>query len=141
MGGVKLMGKPYVYSRASCEKLDTCDGSLQLIFERAIKIVDIQILAGFRDEPEQRKAFLEGYSTVDWPDSRHNKFPSEAVDAAMYPVLLRGEMASRRAYFLAGVVHAIAEELGIGIRWGGDWDGDKDFADQRFDDLFHFELA
>jgi hypothetical protein len=30
--------------------------------------------------------------------------------------------------------------MGIGLRWGGDWDSDKDFSDQNFDDLVHWEL-
>jgi len=27
------------------------------------------------------------------------------------------------------------------LRWGGDWDSDKVFDDQNFDDLPHFELV
>jgi hypothetical protein len=26
------------------------------------------------------------------------------------------------------------------IRWGGDWDRDNDFSDQKLNDLCHFEL-
>jgi peptidoglycan L-alanyl-D-glutamate endopeptidase CwlK len=26
------------------------------------------------------------------------------------------------------------------VRFGGDWDGDKDITDQKFNDLVHFEL-
>jgi hypothetical protein len=36
--------------------------------------------------------------------------------------------------------HAIAQEEGFHIRWGGDWDGDGDLTDQQFDDLFHIEV-
>ncbi len=31
-----------------------------------------------------------------------------------------------RFYFFAGIVKGIAWELGIGVRWGGDWDSDND---------------
>jgi len=34
----------------------------------------------------------------------------------------------------------IAEEMGVAIRYGGDWDGDKKTADQRFNDLPHWEI-
>jgi peptidoglycan LD-endopeptidase CwlK len=30
--------------------------------------------------------------------------------------------------------------MGIEIRWGGDWDGDGDLSDHKFNDLPHFEL-
>ena len=42
--------------------------------------------------------------------------------------------------YFAGVVKGIASQMGIGIRWGGDWDMDTEVKDNRFDDLVHFEL-
>ena len=33
-----------------------------------------------------------------------------------------------------------AVELGIRLRWGGDWDGDNELRDQTFNDLVHFEV-
>ena len=42
--------------------------------------------------------------------------------------------------YFAGLVVGIAVSLGIRLRWGGDWDGDGDLCDNKFDDLFHFEL-
>ena len=33
-----------------------------------------------------------------------------------------------------------ARGLFIPLRWGGDWDMDHNFKDQKFDDLCHFEL-
>ena len=44
-------------------------------------------------------------------------------------------------YVLAGVVHVAAKDLGVEIRWGGDWDSDFDMTDQQFNDLAHYELA
>jgi len=40
----------------------------------------------------------------------------------------------------AGVVRAVAYEMDISIRWGGDWDGDWNLFDQTFNDLVHFEV-
>jgi hypothetical protein len=34
----------------------------------------------------------------------------------------------------------VAEETGVDIRWGGDWDGDRSLEDQTFHDLPHFEV-
>ena len=47
----------------------------------------------------------------------------------------------KRFVDFAGYVKGVAEDLGIAIPWGGDWDGDGDFSDQRFHDLPHFELT
>lgn len=40
----------------------------------------------------------------------------------------------------AGYVMRVADELGIKLRYGGDWDGDKKTADQSFNDLPHYEI-
>lgn len=42
-------------------------------------------------------------------------------------------------YFFAGIVKGIAQEMGVKVRFGGDWDGDNNF-NQSFDDLVHWEL-
>lgn len=44
-----------------------------------------------------------------------------------------------RFYSFGGFVKGAAAAMGIGIRWGGDWDGDTFHDDQTFDDLVHFE--
>ena len=45
-----------------------------------------------------------------------------------------------RFYFFAGYVKGIASQMGIELRWGGDWDSDNQLHDQTFMDLPHFEL-
>ena len=42
-------------------------------------------------------------------------------------------------YYFGGFVLGTAQEMGLDIRWGGDWDGDRSISDQSFDDLVHFE--
>jgi peptidoglycan L-alanyl-D-glutamate endopeptidase CwlK len=34
----------------------------------------------------------------------------------------------------------VASQMGLKIRWGGDWDMDTQTKDNKFDDLVHFEL-
>lgn len=46
-----------------------------------------------------------------------------------------------RWFMFGGFVKGIAQHMGIPIRWGGDWDGDNQMSDQKFDDLPHFELV
>jgi hypothetical protein len=43
-------------------------------------------------------------------------------------------------YAFAGYVLRVAEDLGIPIRCGADWDRDKDMTDQTFKDPCHFEI-
>ena len=42
---------------------------------------------------------------------------------------------------LSGAMFDAAKELGITLRWGGDWDMDGDTTDQSFNDWAHFELV
>ena len=41
----------------------------------------------------------------------------------------------------SGYAFAFSVMMDVTLRWGGDWDGDRDFKDQRFIDLPHFELV
>ena len=114
----------------------------------AIQFVDFSIVYGFRNEEEQNRAYVEGHSTKPWPKSKHNGVPSLAIDILPYPSGWPQDDDSSKDkmhktahfYYLAGVVMKIANDIGVNLRWGGDWDMDKDFLDQNFDDLAHFEL-
>ena len=135
------------FSKASLEKLDTCDPRLQMIFKEVVRYVDCTILCGHRGQKEQDEAFAKGLSKLKWPNGEHNKVPSRAVDVAPYPVKWgeQGTAEQRkkdiaRFYFFAGYVKSVADNMSIKLRWGGDWDSDLDFNDQNFDDLPHFEL-
>ena len=64
--------------------------------------------------------------------------PSMAVDVAPCPIDWED---TKRFYHFGGYVKAWAHALDIKIIWGGDWDSDNDFRDQRFHDLVHFELS
>ncbi len=132
----------YYFSKSSREKLQTCDERLQRIARRAIMLVDFTVICGVRSKDEQNILFAEGKTKVKWPNSKHNvESPEElskAFDLAPYPIDWKDK---DRFYFLAGVIKGTAAQLGIKIRWGGDWDSDNDFDDQNFNDLVHFELV
>lgn len=132
------------YSSQSLLKLQTCHSDLQMIFKEVIKIYDNTVIVGHRNEEDQNKAYEEGKSQKKWPNGNHNKLPSMAIDVAPYPIDWND---INRFYFLAGIVFGIAERLLIEgkishrVRWGGDWDSDKDFKDEKFRDFGHFELV
>ncbi len=125
------------FSETSLTRLATCDERLQRICMELIRQYDVTIIQGFRSQLEQDEAFKEGASKKRWPMSGHNHHPSMAMDIAPWPV----DREDREQFFyMAGLIMATANFLGIGIRWGGDFDMDADFKDQTFIDLPHFEI-
>ena len=125
------------FGLTSTAALDTAHPDLQRLFREVIKHIDCKVLEGHRDKVAQDAAVAAGKSKTKWPTSKHNKSPSHAVDVVPYPIDWSN---TARFYHFAGFVKGLAATMGIGIRWGGDWDSDYDFGDQTFDDLPHFEL-
>jgi peptidoglycan L-alanyl-D-glutamate endopeptidase CwlK len=129
----------FAFSRKSKTTLYTCDLKLQTVAFEVIKVLDITVFCGFRGQEEQDELHAKGLSRQTYPFSKHNQNPSKAMDICPSPWDF-GDPELERLYFLGGLVKGIAFANGIGIRWGGDWDGDYDFNDQTFNDLYHFEL-
>jgi hypothetical protein len=128
-------------SKSSFDKLNQCHPEIKRLVVAVSERIPLNVSCGFRNEIDQNKAFYSGQSKKKWPDGEHNKLPSKAVD--MEP-LKRSTIDWRDKelfYYFAGYVQSVADILGIKIRWGGDWDSDKDFHDQTFNDLCHFELG
>lgn len=115
-------------SAISLSRLGTCHPDLQELVREAIKDYDFTVICGHRTEQDQNAAYAAGRSKVEWPNSRHNSLPSEAVDLAPYPIDWSDKARFRE---LADVVKKTAASLGVEITWGGDWGWDLD----------HFELA
>lgn len=132
------------FSTASQQKLFTCHPELQLLFREVIKYFDCTVIEGFRNEADQNKAFAAGNSKLKWPHGKHNQSPSMAVDVAPYPIDWNN---TKRMYWFGGFVLGVAQMLKnqgkmvYEVRYGGDWDGDKDINDQTFNDTVHFELV
>ena len=125
------------FSKKSLSKLETCDKRLQDLFLRVVKKFDCTILEGHRSKDRQNKLFDEGKSKLKYPKGKHNSLPSKAVDVAPYPIDWNDR--ERFTYF-AGYILGIAYQMGLKIRWGGDWDMDTQVKDNNFDDLPHFEI-
>jgi peptidoglycan L-alanyl-D-glutamate endopeptidase CwlK len=126
----------FKYGKTSQSRLETCTPNIRRLFESLIKDYDITIICGHRSKEDQNAAVASGASKTPWPKSKHNAFPSCGIDAALYPIDWND---LGRHYAFGGIVKERARQLGIKIRWGGDWDGDWNTDDQKFNDLVHFE--
>lgn len=125
---------------------------------------DFSVKDGVRGEAAQEKAFKSGNSKVKFPNSKHNKKPSQAIHFLPYPIrwpqkptiiiAMSDAAISRyrrelkvyakqlgRFYQLIGFVQAVATDLNIQVRSGSDWNRDGDIMDQNFDDLAHWEVV
>ena len=122
------------YSETSKKRLATATAPLQRVFNHVIKFFDNTIVCGYRPPEEQLELFNEGKSKVKF--GKHNKFPSEAVDAAPYPIDWTD---TKRFIFFGGFVLGVASVLGVRLRWGGDWSMDTELKDNKFNDYVHFE--
>ena len=149
------------FSSTSQEKLDSAHQDLITLFHYVVQGFDCSILHGHRSPDLQFQLFQIGRKldngiwiihdkrkVVTYKDgkeklSKHNEFPSSAIDATPYPINWKDEETIR---YFAGYVKGWAAALksynaiSHDIVWGGDWDDDNDLHDQSFMDLFHFQL-
>lgn len=116
------------FSKKSKEKLATCEKPLQDLFNRVIEVVDCTVVSGHRSPEEQRKLYMQGRgeagNIVTYKDgyqrlSEHNFYPSRAVDVVPYPIDWNN---IERFKIFGEMVMVIAEEMGIKIAWGGNWE-------------------
>lgn len=130
------------FSQRSLDRLSTCDDRLQRVFKEVIKHWDCTILEGHRDKETQNEYYRTGKSKLRYPQGKHNSMPSKAVDVIPYydrePHYRWDDW--NTWYAFAGFVLGVAASMGIKLRSGLDWDRDKDFTDQSFNDAPHFEL-
>lgn len=132
------------FSQRSLENLATCHMDLQVLFHEIIKTFDCIVTEGHRDKEAQDKAYDSGNSKVQWPNGKHNKWPSLAVDVYPYPINWDD---THLALWFGGYVQGIAQRLKDEgrithtIRWGGAWNGfGKLNKPGQLNDTGHFEL-
>jgi peptidoglycan L-alanyl-D-glutamate endopeptidase CwlK len=121
-------------------KLDTCHPNLVRVANVAIVQYDFKVIYGHRGKTVQNQLYRERRSKVKFPDSKHNIYPSEAIDIAPWPIDWNDE---KRFYYLAGLFKGIAKTMGIHLIWGGDWNDNNIFKREPgdvLDDLGHFQL-
>lgn len=126
------------FSVVSQARLATLDSSLRYILIEAIKYVDFSILVGYRGKKAQDEAVAQGLSKTPWPTSKHNTYPSRAVDVAPFPL----DFADINAFcILVGYIKRVGDEKGVKLRLGADWDGNGATRDENFKDYGHIELT
>ena len=108
----------------------TIHPDLQAVLDEAIKHFDFSIIWGHRNEQQQNKAFIGGFSTKRWPNSRHNSLPATAFDVVPYPGAFKAS--DKEFYLMATHIYQAASKFNIPIVWGGHWTRPRDLA--------HFQL-
>lgn len=119
----------------SLNKLKECHPNLIKLIMRVDKLYPVQVICGHRNKEDQEKAVLEKKSKLHYPNSKHNKTPSMAVDIVPDPDKNPKTIswADLNAFeIMCHTVESAADELDIKIRLG------RDFS---FKDWPHVELV
>jgi len=128
------MDSEFGFSQKSLTQLSTCDTRLQEIAYKALSYGehDFSIIQGYRDLEDQMAAYEAGKSRIDGVHnkSNHNYMPSRAFDFLPYP--FKGWDVAADFHTIANLLLRAADELGTGVRWGGNFTTIKD--------LDHLEL-
>ena len=126
----------YAFSSRSLEKLNSCHGDLILLMTEALADPecpsDMSVLEGHRGEDRQNQMVEEGKSQLPWPRSRHNSFPSMAVDVAPYGGGISWDW--EHYHPMAEHIKAVWQRLQMDgktsgqheLEWGGDWSSFQD---------------
>lgn len=130
MSNVKL-------SKRSLDRLVGVNPYLVAVFKKACESMpfDITVLEGLRTAERQAELLKQGATKVEV--SRH--MSGNAIDIAPYPIDWND---TERFKIVAHHMFAAAKELGIVIRWGGNWSRVDETVKptSSFVDMPHFEL-
>jgi peptidoglycan L-alanyl-D-glutamate endopeptidase CwlK len=121
------------FGKRSRERLKGVDSRLVNILNELVKIMDVTIIEGLRTKERQEELVSQGKSQTKF--SKH--IEGRAVDLAPYPVDWEDR---ERFHYMGGMIRGIGKQMGVNVRWGGDWDSDGEIKDNKFDDLVHVEI-
>lgn len=130
----------FPFGKKSLEVRSQLHPDLQKVVDEASKTFNFSLICGHRNKEDQNRAFAEGNSKVQWPNSRHNSTPSEACDAAPYEKTGVPWKDSYRFARMMGHIEAAAVRVGVEIELGMDWDMDGNTIEHSFKDFPHFQL-
>jgi hypothetical protein len=82
------MSVDFHWGQKSLQKLSQAHYILQKLADKALEISkqDLKVICAHRNEHDQNKAFAEKTSKLKWPKSKHNCYPSEAIDVVPLPL-------------------------------------------------------
>lgn len=131
--------------KKSLDKLAMCTPNIVKFTLALHKRIPVRVVDALRNPEIQKKLVSIGASRT--MNSRHlpNKDgQSEAVDLyplvnGKVPVNYKSKEYEALCYRMGEIAVEVAKELGIKIVWGGDWNGNGIYTDQKFNDLVHFE--
>ena len=127
------------FDKGSAARLSKAHPLLQKLMNKARQKSEFMILDSQRGRVAQELAFRQKRSKVHFGNSAHNWSPAIALDVAPLPVDWKNTKACEK--LAREVILPLAKELGIPIRWGGDWNMDGKTSDEKFVDMPHYELT
>lgn len=140
---------PFTLSAESIGKLHKVDPRLIAVVKRAIQIteVDFKVVCGIRTAEEQRQLYAQGRTKpgkiVTWTlSSRHIPDPKTGLGRAVDLLPAPYDWKELGPFDkVAKAMMQAADELGVKLRWGANWDGDRIVREKGETDNPHFELA
>ena len=138
----------FKFSERSLNNLKGVHPKLVAVVKRALEIspIDFTVLEGVRSQARQDELWAQGRTkpgaVVTWVQTSGTHGIQadgygHAVDLAPYPIDWNDH---GRFDGLANVMFAAAKELGVTLRWGGNWDMDAVILERGESDSPHFEL-
>ena len=121
------------FGRRSRSRLKGVNSGLINVLNELVKIMDVTVIEGVRSQERQDELVAQGKSKTKFGKHVEGK----AVDLAPYPIDWNDR---ERFHYMGGMIRGIGQQLGVKVRWGGDWDSDGEIADNKFDDLVHVEI-
>lgn len=114
----------YKWGKKSLDLLATCDKRLQLIANELLDKCgfDLTVTCGYRGEKEQMEAYNSGKSKAKFGQSKHNVFPSEAIDI-MPCSPINWDTKDYRWWKMVALAYEIARKNKIKIRSGAFFTG------------------
>ncbi len=134
---------PAFTSHRSLRVLSELSPNLVAVNNKAIQHIDYSLIDGARTTSQQQVIFADGRSKLDGINqrSKHQIYPGKpkatAFDFIPAPFTTWDDrpLFTGYAFFFLG----IGFEMGIELRWGGDWDQDFRWKDQTWNDFPHLE--
>jgi peptidoglycan L-alanyl-D-glutamate endopeptidase CwlK len=138
----------FTFSERSLNNLKGVHPKLVAVVHRALEIspIDFTVLEGVRSQERQNELWAQGRTkrgpVVTWVQTSGTHGIQadgygHAVDLAPYPIDWNDYA---RFDSLANIMFAAAKELGVTLRWGGNWDMDATIHESGESDSPHYEL-
>jgi len=139
----------FTFSERSLNNLKGVHPKLVAVVKRALELspIDFTVLEGVRSQARQDELWAQGRTkpgqVVTWVQTSGTHGIQEdgyghAVDLAPYPIDWNDHA---RFDGLANIMFAAAKDLGVTLRWGGNWNMDATIHERGESDSPHFELV